>query len=198
MSFSLSHVLTQGQECPTCGEENDAHARHCDACGLSFDAHEEAQQISIAPSVTAAQPELELGPLTEEQQKIVDQMRTKIPLEKGENYILFRQAFDGAQKGEISKDNYRQVVRKLRNIGENGRKVLEHDVVSKKIAAVSEEARDVQAQMLSGFRQIQEGATRMEAWLVSHDTDDLIFGAEMVDAGYHNIDEAQDRALAMH
>ncbi|MBM3461765.1 MAG: hypothetical protein FJX76_06660 [Armatimonadetes bacterium] len=190
----MSALLTRGLECPRCGATNQQSAMRCVTCRAEL--HED-EQPTLAQEA-AQKPPLQLGPLTPEQEKIVEQWRTRIPLERSENYLIFQQAFEGAQSGTISADDYRFAVRKIRTIGETGCKILEDATIQKKVRNVSDEAREVKDEMLGGFRLLRDGAVLMEKWLSFGNPDDILSGAEYIDAGYRAIDAAQERALQLH
>lgn len=196
MSDPLSNILSQGETCPTCQERNDFRAQTCASCGAPLAGEEEEERLSVLSTASAA-PSGDTSGLTPEQAALVEKIRTKIPLERSQNLVMLKAAGQGAQDGTITPEEYRTSVRKLRNIGDSGVKILANQVVQKKVAALSEETQRVRDAMHEGFQQVLDGAIRMEKWLTSGDVADAIEGGRLAEAGYRCIDRAQDAALLL-
>lgn len=120
-----------------------------------------------------------------------------VPLADAPNYILLKKAAAGALDGSISPEEYAAIVKKIRQLHATGLKIIASDVAMRMFENISAEQKEARDSMEDGFRKIHDGMTRMEAYLSSHDPQDVIEGAALAEAGYERVQWSEERAIAL-
>jgi uncharacterized protein YbcV (DUF1398 family) len=176
-----------GTECPQCNEINPITLSHCDKCGtvLPFPG-EEISTISYVDSerpTFASDDEFDFD------------SKTKIPIEKAKNLILLRQSLEGLENGEITLEEYRQNVNKVKVLASAGVELFSTDVIKEKVASLPDDQKELAERTRLAFNDYLAGCQRMLEYQGGEDITAAQEGYETVEQAIEIMDEIQDRAM---
>jgi len=180
----LQGILSRALEvtCTSCGSTQSSRDDTCSACGAVLPEDEDEPSFSMMSEAPEA-AELPPGVL-----KIT-------PLEKSKNFIALRKA-GTIPEGGVSETEFREIMTKLKFVGDSGVKVFESAPARAKFGPLKGEGKAAAELMNRGFIRLLGGVKRMETYLDKRDAAELKAGLAEAEGGFVDIDTAQHMAAA--
>jgi hypothetical protein len=167
-------------ECGNCGHGNSRGVTVCEQCQSPLPGEEEEEETvnAMVGEELAAAPKLR-----------------KVLLKDAKNLINLKRAVEGVESGTMSKDDYRQIVKKLHSLTAKGVALCKADVIKKKVAKLPEEEQKLVADTSEQIFRYHDAITLMMKYLESSDIIDAKAGLAMAEDALTKMDLLQDKAI---
>ena len=168
----LANILSRAVECASCQARNPPDAGTCISCGASLVDEPSVSVLAQDQGVMSARA------------RTTQRKKGKKTLEDSTNYLRFKNASEGIRNGSVSEEEYRAIVKKLRNLADSSLMILDSAMVKLKMASAPAEEVALTNETRDALNLLQQGTIRMEAYLSTHNLEDLTQGVALVEEGF--------------
>jgi hypothetical protein len=167
-------------ECESCGHANSRGAQMCEQCQSPLPQEDEEEEM--------------INAMAGEGVGATEKFR-KVLMKDATNLLNLKKAVEGVETGTMSKDDYRQIVKKIHSLTQKGVALCKADVVKKKVEKLPEEEQKLVAETSEQIFRYHDALTLMMKYLESSDVVDAKAGLAMAEDALIKMDHIQDRAI---
>lgn len=164
--------------CDNCGHSNPLGTEVCEECENPLPREEDETGYSMIVGDAAGRAK-----------------GKKVLLEDARNLKNLRKAYEGMKSGEMHIDEYRQIVKKIHSLTQQGVKLFKSDAVKKKIEGLPEEEKQLVADTQEQIERYHDGVSKMLKFLDMPTMEALNEGFFLVEDSLKILDQIQDRAF---